>query len=165
MASEVVQETFDGDTLAVGSEKLQHRPNTIVACPQCGAVMLRRQRHDHPHDVLAEPDDEGDGDEESLDEKDVGDEPEIEAHWYDITLEYNVTYRLRVPAFSEHRAEEIAKDWHWDEPAADAYHVHTDRRQVSEVTAEDVPDDYDPYGSEPLHEAIERAEDGDDDGE
>lgn len=142
------QQTLTGEEAQFEEMEL---PGTFVECDQCGDVMLRSQRFDHEHEVSpasirTAP--VGDDDEEDEDEK-VG-------SWWDITLEYNVTYRFKVPAYTKHQAEEIAKDWTLDARPADSMHVHTDRREGSDIFESDAPEDWDPYGSERLWEALER---------
>lgn len=125
----------------------REQPDTLVTCEQCGERIMRTDFLDHPCDVIVGDDDDDD------------DEPERVGSMYDITLEYSTTYRLRVPAWSEHEAEDRAKDLVGDLTPADRHHLHTDRREISELTTDDVPDDYDPYGSEPLADALDRAND------
>jgi len=153
MTAEVLQQTLDGGEQLL--DDLPERETTLVACPQCGDVMFIGDRHSHEHDVLAEP--ESDDDDEKGDD-DGDDWPEQLGAWYDVTLEYSVTYRFRVPAWSEHEAKEVARDWQLDAAPADQHSLHSETRHIKDVTPEDVPDDYDSYGSELLHEAIERAE-------
>jgi predicted nucleic acid-binding Zn-ribbon protein len=147
--SDAVQRTLAGDELAIDDDRLNDRPTTLVTCPDCGEVLFRYERHDHPHDVFAEPDDGGDGG-DGGDE----DEPERIGAVYDITLEYTTTYRFRVPAYSEHEAKERARDLQLDARPADAYLVHTDEREVKEILSDDdlLPDDFDVYDGTPVWE-------------
>jgi len=147
-----VQQSLTGEK--VQDEEIE-LPDTWLQCPECGELMLRSWRFDHEHEVTPARD-LGRPESEQQDEDDEDDEPEELGSWYDITLEYNVTYRFRVPAYSEHEAKDIAKDWQLDARPADSYHVHTETREKRTITSKDVPDDYDPYGSELLHEAIDR---------
>lgn len=156
MTPDVVQQTLDGGQQVL--DDLPDRSTTLVACPYCGQLMFIGDRHDHPHDVLAEPD--GGDDADSDDESDDDDWPDELGAWYDVTLEYSVSYRFRVPAWSDHQAKEVARDWQLDAKPADSMELHSKTRHIKDVTPEDVPDDYDPYGSELLHEAIDRAEEG-----
>jgi len=147
------QQTLTGEDAEFEEMEL---PGTFVECDQCGDVMLRSQRFDHEHEVSpasirTAPVSDDEQDEDDVDEK-VG-------SWWDITLEYNVTYRFKLPAYSKHRAEEIAKDWKLDAKPADSIHVHTDRREGSDIFESDAPDDWDKYGSEPLWQAMERLSD------
>jgi len=156
MTDYITQRTLDGGELLV--DDMPERSTTLVTCPTCETIMFIGERHDHPHDVFAEPDD-GDNEDEDEDEDDW---PDNLGAWYDVTLEYSVTYRFRVPAWSDHQAKEVARDWQLDARPADQHSLHSETRHVKDVTPEDVPNDYDPYGSERLYEAIERA--GDEDG-
>jgi len=148
--SEVVQRTLAGDELAIDDDRLTDRATTLVACGECGEVLFRYERHDHPHDVFAESDCDSDGDDDGDDE----DEPERVGAVYDITLEYTTTYRFRVPAYSEHEAKERAQDLKLDARPADAYLVHTDEREVKEIMSDDdlLPDDFDIYDGTPVWE-------------
>ena len=157
------QQTLTGD---VADEDQLRGPTTptlpdvyVLYCPTCDKLVLRTGRPTHPHrlykpsaavDKSSQPDD---------DESCEDDEPEQVGNWYDIELSYSVTYRFRVPAWDEHHAEELAKDWQLDARPGDSHHTHTRRTERGEITTADVPDDYDPYGSEPLHEALERISD------
>lgn len=152
--SEVVQRTLTGDELAVDDDRLADRPTTLVTCPECGDVLFRYDRHEHPHDVLADPDDGDDGDCDGDCDGSEDGEPERVGGMYDITLEYTVTYRFRVPAYSEHTAKERAEDLQLDARPADSYLIHTDKREVKEIMSDDdkLPDDFDVYGGTPLWE-------------
>lgn len=154
---EVMQSTLTGGKqLLVDIEELRELPDTFVECPECGERVLRSRKFDHEHEIwnaeknirTSEPDPE----------EDEEDEPERVGSWYDITLEYNVTYRFRVPAWTDHQAEDLAKDWRLDAKPADKYHLHTDRREIEEITTEDVPDDWDPCGDTRLWEVFEDGE-------
>ena len=138
-----VQQTLTGEE----TDAVRERPDTFVWCEACEDVVLRSREWDHRHDCV-ELDELADG------EEDEENEPERIGSLYDITISYNVDYRFRIPAWSEHQAEEIAKDWKLDARPCDEYHVHTERREVKEVMSDDpkVPDDFDPYGSTRLHE-------------
>lgn len=158
----VVQTTLSGGEAEDGRQ----RPETFQWCHECEEWILRSRFGPHwDHDFEAqrtdaETDDDGD------DEENEPLEPERVGSWYDITLSYNVEYRFRVPAWNEHQAEDLAKDWKFDARPADSYHVHTDRREVKEIMSDDpkLPDDWDPYGDERLWEAIERGREENEDG-
>jgi len=135
---------------------------TMITCPKCGDVLLRSRRRDHRHDTksyrhLGNPDSQDDAESVLNDDTDEDDGPEELGNWYDIELSYSVTYSFRVPAHSEHRAVDIAKDWKLDARPADGHHTFTRKNERGTITSQDVPDDFDPYGSEPLHKAIKRA--------
>jgi len=149
-----VQTTFDGDRV----EEPRDRPDTFVACAETGQFILRSARHDWPHRTVSLEEwfgSGGDGDTSPYDEYDADEEV---GKWYDITLSYSVDYRFRVPAFTDHRAEEIAKEWKLDARPADSHHVHTDKREVKSIERQDLPGDWDPYGPTPIHEALENAD-------
>lgn len=149
------QQTLSGEPADFDEFEL---PGTFVECDECGEVMLRSQRFEHEHEVSkATIRTAVDADNEEEDE----DKDEKVGSWWDITLEYQVTYRFKVPAYTKHQAEEIAKDWQLDARPADSYHVHTDRREGSEIMRSETPDDWDPYGSELLWEALERQSEDD----
>jgi len=146
------QQTLSGET----SDKGRERPDTFVVCVETEEFILRSRRFDWPHDTVSveewfEPE-EDDADESPYDEYDAD---EKVGAYYDITLEYTVSYRFRVPAFSEHEATEVAKDLKLDARPADSYHVHTDKREVSDIERQELPDDWDPYGGERIHEVLE----------
>lgn len=156
----IVQTTLGGDTTDEGREK----PDTFRWCHDCEEWVLRSRFGPHrDHDYWAQKKAADTGDSGSGEEEDG--EPEKVGAWYDITLSYSVDYRFRVPAHTKHQAEEIAKEWKFDAKPADSYHVHTDRREIKEIWEddEDLPDDFDPYGSELLWEAFERAKEDEED--
>lgn len=145
----------------------REKPDTFRWCHDCEEFVLRSRWESHDeHDWRAQrqtENDGGDGDGNGGDD-DEDDVVEKVGSWYDITLSYSVDYRFKIPAYSEHAAEEIAKELKLDARPADAMHVHTEKREVKEIYADDeaLPDDYDPYGGERLLDAIEREnEDGD----
>jgi len=151
------QQTLTGET---ADTEGSGTPRTLIWCEKCEDYILRSDRFDHEHDMMspinipkvmggADDDDEGD------------DEPEEVGSYYDVTLEYQVTYRFKVPAYAEHEAKDIAKDWQLDARPADSYHVHSETREGKSIMSTDVPDDWDMYGSELLWQAIERQSDAD----
>lgn len=156
-----VQQTLTGDT----TDAERERPTTLVYCPGCDDRLLRSEfrRHEHADEYghiiteLVDADENYDVDLEG-DEDIENYEPERVGAWYDIELSYSVDYRFRVPAWSEHEAEEIAKEWVWDTSPNEQIHVHTRTDELTELFEDDdvVPDDYDPYGSTRLHEVIDR---------
>lgn len=138
------------------------KPDTLRYCHGCEEYVLRSRFGPHDaHDEAARRAAEGDGGGDGGDDDGEGDPvvPERVGAWYDIKLSYSVAYRFRVPAATKHQAEEIAKEWELDARPADSYHVHTDRREIREILTDDpaLPDDFDPYGSELLWEAMDRA--------
>jgi len=152
--------------LGGGEAESRNRPDTFVVCAETGEFILRSRRHDWPHATLslsewfedaadAEADDTSPYDEYDADDEVGG--------WYDVTIEVNVTYRFRIPAFSDHRAKELAEEWRWDATPSDSFTMHTDRRKIGSVERQDLPVDWDPYGGEPIHEALDCVEDGEDD--
>ena len=140
-----VQQTLTGETTA----EPRQRPDTWNWCHECEDWILRSawlEHKDHSEAAAPEPDDSN--------EEGENDEPERVGGVYDIDLEYSVTYRIRVAAWSEHEAEDRAKDLVIDAQPADSFHLHTDKRQVKEVMSDDakVPEDYDPEMGTPLWE-------------
>lgn len=131
------QQTLTGEP----TDEPRQRPSTIVTCPECDAVLLRSERHDHPHDVFPWvgftqiPD--GIPDDDPEDPEDPADEPMQVGNWYDITLSYNVDYRFTVPGHDRHDAESIAKALTWDCSPSDRFHVHTDSRELNEIYEDD----------------------------
>jgi len=155
----LVQKTLEGET----TDEPRVRPDTFKWCQDCTDYVLRsdwlahREHHEEAVEEFQEEQAENDGgtDEEETVEK--------AGHWYDITLSFSVDYRFRVPAWSDHQAEEVAEEWAWDASPTDQMLVHTetDERDVIWEDDEALPEDYDPFGSERVYEAIERAkEDG-----
>lgn len=158
-----VQSTLTGET----TEQERERPSTWMWCGETEQWVLRSMRYDWPHelyddreafiDSLNETEKEAD---DILDKDDKEDEPERVGGVYEIELSYSVDYRFRVYAWSEHEAEDRAKELALDARPTDEYHVHTNRSELKELFEDDavVPDDYDPYGNTPLWMAIEEAE-------
>ncbi|MCU4926939.1 hypothetical protein OB905_13270 [Halobacteria archaeon AArc-dxtr1] len=157
-ASNVVQITLEGDE----TDNERERPETFLWCPETDQWVLRSLRFDWPYELYespeahieelndtSEPDDSGVGDD--------SDEPERVGAWYDVTISVSVDYRFRIPAWSDHEAKDLAKEWRLDARPADSHVVHTQTREVDEITTEDVPEDFDPYGSELLYEVFEDA--------
>lgn len=152
-------------------------PDTFVTCEECGARLLRSERHDHPHDVTGEgysvagsnikpeyrnnsPSETASIDDEEADEEG---QAELVGRLFDVTLSYKVDYRFRIPAWSKHEAKDVAKELKIDATPADSMLVHTDRREVREIYEDDpeIPDDWDPYGSTRLHKVYGTAGEGD----
>lgn len=144
------QQTLTGDVADSGRE---HR-GTMLWCEDCNTWLLRSDRYEHPHELV----------EDSSDNEDEEEEPERIGSWYDIEVSYSATYSFRIPAWSDHEAEELAKEWHWGEKPADEHHVHTDKWEVEVIMSDDssLPDDYDQYGKERLVDAIERGKEEED---
>lgn len=163
MSADATQQTLTMEDADADREK----PDTFRWCHHCDEFVLRSrwQAHDE-HDWRAqrEPGNDGNGGGGGNGDGDDDDVVEKVGAWYDITLSYSVDYRFKIPACTEHTAEEVAKDLKLDAKPADAMHVHTEKREVKEIYADDdaLPDDFDPFGGERLLDAIERAEeDGD----
>lgn len=132
-------------------------PETFLYCPECDDFVLRSQRFDHAHNLVESKDaldTNGDGD---GDGGDGDDEPERVGAWYDVTIDVNVTYRFRIPAWSEHEAKDIAKDWRLDAVPADSHVVHTEYRELDKILSNDgaLPDDFDVYSGDRLVDALE----------
>jgi len=138
----------------------RERPGTFRYCEHCETWVLRSRWE--PHDDHHYWATRWTGEEDSTDSEDAEGDAKRVGAYYDITISYSVDYRFRVPAWSDHEAEDIAEDWVLDATPADRMKVHTEKREIRELFEDDseVPEDYDPYGSELLHEAVERAEDG-----
>jgi hypothetical protein len=122
----------------------------MLWCDETQSWVLRSCRFQWPHELYESPDDATDDD--SDDDDDGDDEPERVGGMYDITLEYTVTYRFRVPAWSEHEAKDRAEDLQLDARPADSYLIHSEDREVEEIMSDDpkLPDGYDTYGGTPL---------------
>lgn len=151
----VTQTTLDGSEANFDRQ----RPETMLWCAETEQWVLRSQRSDWPYSLYQSPGAVAvaEDSEIAVDGEGEDDEAEKVGGVYDITLSYSVDYRLRVPAWSEHEAEERAKELVVDATPADRMHVHTDRREVKELYEDSgmVPDDYDPYGATPLWEAVD----------
>lgn len=154
----LAQQTLDGSTVDL-DVRAQERPSTLLHCEECGDFVLRSNRFDHEHDLL----DLGGGFEPGLDRgPDNEDEenndvtvPDKIGGYYEIELSYSVDYSFRVPAYDEHAAEERAKELKWDATPVDAYHVHTTRRKIDDITPEDMPEDWEPPLDGPLWEVFD----------
>jgi len=152
-----VQQTLTGDQTDDDREK----PDTFRWCNHCDEWVLRSRWGPHDdHDWRAQRRAERrDDDSNHIDTDDsIDDEPEEVGQWYTITLSYSVDYRFKVPGTTEYLAKETAKDLRLDAKPTDSMHVHTEVREGSTIYEDDpdLPDDYDPYGSERLLDAIER---------
>lgn len=130
------QKTLTGES----TNKPRTRPDTLVKCPECETLLLRSERHDHPHDVIpwsgfvrSVNDPNGVTD----DETDEDPEPMKMGNWFDITVSYSVDYRFRVPGYDRHDAESIAKAMAWDADPNEHYHVHTDARELDAIYDDD----------------------------
>jgi len=152
-----VQQTLTGETTEMG----RIRPETFMYIPETDMWILRSEQFQTEHEVV-DPAEYFDSDTDDptspYDEFDRGEEV---ANYYRVTINRSVDYRFTVPAWSDARAKEIAEQWALDANPADAYTVHTRVTEQSSIERQDLPADWDPYGSEPVHEALERAEDGD----
>lgn len=162
----IVQTTLDGGE----TDQERTRPSTFVWCGCCEDHVLRSEWPDHEeHHLRATGEfyvskDTGDDDDNDDEDDEV---VEKAGAWYDITISKSVNYRFTVPAHSEHRAKEIAKEWSWDASPADAMVVHTETRKKSEIWEDDenLPDDFDVYSGERIYDAIQRAKEDDAGGE
>lgn len=82
--------------------------------------------------------------------------------YFDVTIHKTVEYRFRIPAYEKYRAKEYAEELAWDSDPSDVYTVHSEMREAGDILFRELPEDYDPYGGEPLWEALDRVgEDGD----
>jgi len=158
----IVQTTLSGGE----TDEERTRPNTFQWCEHCEDFVLRSRWPDHEEHHLRAAgkfyhsssgdaaDDDGEEEDETVEK--VG-------AWYDVTISKSADYRFSVPAYSEHRAKEIAKEWSWDAMPADAMVVHTETREMEEIWEDDetLPDDFDPYSSERVYDAMQRAKDDD----
>lgn len=151
------QQTLTGDKADTDiAGVVRSRPETFIWCEECDEYILRSKRFDHPHDFDTGPSafrivSAGDDDEVEVEEEPEP-EPERVGSWHDVTLSYSVDYRFRIPAYSEHEAKDRAADLKLDAYPADSYQVHDRIREVKEIMSDDdeLPDDWDPYGGEPL---------------
>lgn len=154
MSPDVLQQTLDGGEQHLRDIEKHPLPDTFLVCPACGVAVLRSRQFDHEHDIRALLDERAAVDDGDDDEDDGLDSDEVVGHWYDITLSYSVDYRFRIPAYSDHDAEDRAEDLQLDARPADSRRVHTEKREGKDITGSDVPDDWDPYGSERLWEVL-----------
>ena len=149
-----VQITLGGEE----TDEERQRPDTFMWCPETEQWVLRSLRFDWPYDLYESKEafiDHLNDTEEGGDVDIETDEPERVGSWYDVTISVSVDYRFRIPAWSEHEAKDLAKEWRFDTSPSDSHVVHTDTREVKEITTQDVPDDFDPYGGELLYEVFE----------
>lgn len=115
------------------------RPETYVRCTETGAFVLRSNRDEHTHRTVELDEYGDDGDDE---DSDGVDEDEEVGAYFDIRMDYSTTFSFRIPAVSKHEAEEIAKDRiRWGN-AVDAFHCHTDAREIGSVTRDDLDDEW-----------------------
>jgi hypothetical protein len=151
------QRTLDGETLPE-FDRDDHRPDTWMVDPETGRLVRRRRRFECDADLvpfsewLAEAEQDADSDKSPYDHFDADEEV---GEYFDVTLSKTVEYRFQVPAHSEHEATEIAEDWALDAVPADAWTMHTDTRSVGSIERQDLPDDWDPYGGERIHEVLD----------
>ena len=160
-----VQSTLTGET----TEQERERPSTWMWCGETEQWVLRSMRYDWPHDLYEDQEafieslnesEKPIADILSKGDEEEDDEAEKVGGVYEIELSYSVDYRFTVPAWSEHEAEDRAKDLALDASPVEHMHVHTrtDERKELFEDSDMVPDDYDPYGNTPLWMAIEEAE-------
>lgn len=156
-ASNATQQTLTGEP----TDESRERPDTFRWCHHCDTYVLRSRWGPHDdHDWRARRRAERATDDSDTAD-DTDDEPEEVGQWYTITLSYSVDYQFKVPGVTEHLAKETAKDLRLDAKPADEMHVHTEVRDGATIYEDDpdLPDDFDPFGSERLIDAIERAKD------
>lgn len=146
-------------TLSGGQADDRVRPSTMMWCNETEQWVLRSKRADWPHELY----DDQEMFIDSLNKDDEDDEAERVGGVYEIELSYSVDYRFTVAAWSEHEAEDRAKDLMLDTSPIDSMHVHTDKHEKKELFEDSpmVPDDWDPYGQTPLWMAIDEAEEED----
>ena len=141
-----VQATLTGGE----TDSEREKPSTFLWCEETNQHVLRSKRYEWPHE-LVELDELEDEDEDEEEES----EPERVGSWYDVTISVSTDYRFRIPAWDEYTAKDLAKEWRFDASPADSFVIHTDMREIKEITTEEVPDDYDPYGDTRLWEVFE----------
>ena len=57
-------------------------------------------------------------------------EEDTAGHWFDVTSSVETVYRFWIPAYSKHRAKEIAEERCWDASPVDSHVMHTKYREV-----------------------------------
>jgi hypothetical protein len=121
-----------------------------VWCADCDEWHLTEDPYNHDHELYQSPDEIN----AFAEEEDEEDEPEKVGEMFRVELSYSMTYTFKVPAWSEHQAKERAKDLRLVSGVSpsDMFLVHSDTSSLTELYEDNdrVPDDYDPYGSEPL---------------
>ena len=157
--SETVQQTLDGGSHDPDFSRV--RPDTWVVCPECGDVLRRLDRFTHPHETVAVSEwrdqqaDDAATDESPYEHFDADEEV---GKYFDVTISRTVEYRFRVPAWSDSEATEIAEDWALDATPCDAWTTHTETRSAGSIERQELPDEWDPYGGERMHEVLGDAE-------
>lgn len=148
----LTQTTLEGDETDQG----RVIPDTLRYCVYCEDRVLRSRWGDHEdHHAEREAEMKTEVSDDLSVDVDTPDEPEQVGSWFDVRIHKTVEYAFRVPAWDKHRAVELAKEWSWDATPADAYTVHTETDERKEITTEDVPEDFDVYGSTELWEVFE----------
>lgn len=139
------------------TDETREKPETFMWCDETEQWILRSLRADWPYDLYEHP--EAVPSDSSSSSKPTDDDDEDEAERvgavYEIELSYTVDFTFRVPAWSEHEAEDRAKDLvDYPNNCSMMDHVHTRDREVTELFEDspEIPDDWDPYGSTPLWE-------------
>jgi len=129
-----LQQTLDGTTIKPENDPGidRDRPTTFLYCPRCAGWILRSDRHDHPHDTetLRDPD-------EYFDAEAAKEDPDVVGAYYDVTLEYNFTFRFRVPAWNDSFAKERARELVEYGNAADAHEMWANTREGDEILETD----------------------------
>jgi hypothetical protein len=146
-----IQTTLTGDETGAEREK----PETFMWCDETEQWVLRSLRGTWPYDLYPSPDDVPEGRVGFAYVEEDEDEPERAGGIYQIELSYSADFIFNIPAWSEHEAEERAKELvDYPHNCGDMYHVHTRRTELKELFTDDakVPDDWDPYSGTPLWE-------------
>jgi hypothetical protein len=157
--SSATQQTLTGETIDE-FDRDDHRPDTFMVDVETGQIVRRRRRFDHDGELqpfsewLAEQEADSDSEKSPYEHYDADEEV---GEYFDVTISKSVDYRFRVPAHSEHQAKEVAEDWALDAVPADAHVVHTNTRSVGSIERQQLPDDWDPYGGERIHEVLDDA--------
>jgi len=122
-----VQQTLTGDSF----EGQRERPETILQCPECDALVLRSRRHDHPHD-LTDADSETDAQRKQLEEK-IPDAAKTETQTFEVTFHYECVETVHVEAASKAEAREAAEQERtFDGEFVDT--IHTERRALGDTS-------------------------------
>lgn len=155
--SSTAQQTLTGDVLE-NHDRDDHRPDTYVVDPETGAVMRRQDRFDYDGETvpfsewLTEAERDCENDKSPYEHFDAD---ETVGHYYEVEINRQATYRFRVPAYSEHEAEEQAELLACDAKPADAFTVHTRTDERDAIARDELPDEWDPYGGEPIFEVVD----------
>ena len=147
----VTQRTLTGEE----TDAERERPDTFLYVPETGEWILRSDRHKIDHTAV-EPDEHfGSSKSTSNDGYGMYGADEKVGGVFDVRIHQTVEYAFTVPAYSKHKAKEIAKDWMLDAKPADAYTVHTETREEREIFRDELPDDWEEY-EERVYDALQR---------